>query len=146
MMLQVRKVSTEEELKEVFSIRKEVFVLEQKVASEDEYDEFEDTSNHFLAKLDQIPVGAARWRFTEKGIKLERFAVLKEVRGKGVGISLVQAVLRDIDSDPKNAGKTKYLHAQLSAVPLYNKFNFKKVGDIFEECNILHYKMELIQK
>lgn len=143
-MLQVRKVSTEEELKEVFSIRKEVFVLEQKVASEDEYDEFEDTSNHFLAKLDQIPVGAARWRFTEKGIKLERFAVLKEVRGKGVGISLVQAVLRDIDSDPKNAGKTKYLHAQLSAVPLYNKFNFKKVGDIFEECNILYYKMEFV--
>lgn len=143
-MLQVEKVSTEEDLKEVFSIRKEVFVLEQKVAADDEYDEFEETSNHFLAKLDQKPVGAARWRITEKGIKLERFAVLKEARGKGVGISLVKAVLNDIDSDPKNAGKTKYLHAQLSAVPLYYKFNFKKVGDIFEECNILHYKMELV--
>ena len=142
-MLQVEKVSTEEELKEVFSIRKDVFVLEQKVAPENEYDEFEETSNHFLAKLNEEPVGAARWRITEKGIKLERFAVLKEARGKGVGTSLVQAVLNDIDSNPKTSGKTKYLHAQLSAIPLYYKFNFKKIGDVFEECNILHYKMEL---
>ncbi|MEN2283568.1 GNAT family N-acetyltransferase [Algoriphagus sp. SE2] len=145
-MLQVEKVSTEEELSEVFSVRKQVFVLEQNVAPENESDEFEDTSHHFLAKLDQKPVGAARWRVTTKGIKLERFAVLKEERGKGIGTSLVRAVLNDIDSDPENAGKTKYLHAQLPAVPLYYKFNFIKVGNIFEECNILHYQMELVHK
>lgn len=142
-MLQVEKVSIEEDLKEVFSIRKKVFVIEQQVAPENEYDEFEDTSNHFLAKLNEEPVGAARWRFTDKGIKLERFAVLKEVRGKGVGQALVQAVLNDIKSTPEASGKTKYLHAQLSAIALYSKFNFQKVGDIFEECNILHYKMQL---
>lgn len=142
-MLQVKKVSTEEDLKEVFSIRRKVFVVEQGVAPENECDEFEKTSNHYLAKLNDMPVGAARWRITDKGVKLERFAVLKEARGKGVGISLVKAVLNDIDSIPEASGKIKYLHAQLSAVPLYSKFNFEKVGDIFEECNILHYKMEL---
>jgi len=56
---------------------------------------------------------------------------------------LVETVLTDIKSDAATEGKVKYLHAQIDAVPLYSKFNFKKVGDIFEECNILHYKMQL---
>ncbi|MBB6328606.1 putative GNAT family N-acyltransferase [Algoriphagus iocasae] len=142
-MLRVEKISTEEDLKEVFSIRNKVFVEEQEVASEDEYDEFENISSHFLATLDGVPVGTARWRITEKGVKLERFAVLKEARGKGVGHALVETVLTDIKSDAATEGKVKYLHAQIDAVPLYSKFNFKKVGDIFEECNILHYKMQL---
>jgi predicted GNAT family N-acyltransferase len=142
-MLQVKKVSTEEDLKEVFSIRRKVFVEEQGVAPENECDEFEDASNHFLAKLDAKPVGAARWRITDKGIKLERFAVLKEERGKGVGQALVKAVLTDTNSIPEASKMTRYLHAQLSAVPLYSKFNFEKVGEVFEECNILHYKMQM---
>ncbi len=142
-MLKVEKATTEEDLANVFSIREQVFVIEQKVPLEDEHDEFEKTSNHFLANLNNEPVGAARWRFTEKGIKLERFAVLKKARGVGVGQALVKAVLYDIESTPGTSEKTKYLHAQLTVVDLYSKFNFEKVGDIFEECNILHYKMQL---
>lgn len=145
MNLVVEKITAEnkERLKEVYAIRKQVFVIEQKVPAEDEYDEFEEKSSHFLASLGGQPVGTGRWRFTDKGIKLERFAVLKEVRGKGVGQSLVKAVLLDIESDPNTKGLVKYLHAQIDAVPLYSKFNFEKVGDQFEECNILHYKMQL---
>lgn len=145
MKLEVEKVAAEDQdrLKKVYAIRKQVFVVEQKVPAEAEYDEFEENSTHFLATLDDEPVGAARWRYTEKGVKLERFAVLKEVRGQGVGQSMVKAVLLDIQSDPKSKGKMKYLNAQLDAVPLYAKFKFKKVGDVFEECNILHYQMQL---
>ncbi len=143
MSLQVNRITAEEDLKSAFKIRKEVFVIEQEVDPADEYDQFEETSTHFLALLDGMPVGTARWRFTQKGIKLERFAVLKEARGKGVGQALVAAVLSDISSDATTSGKLKYLHAQLTAVPLYSKFGFEKEGDIFEECNILHYKMKL---
>jgi len=141
--LQVEKITELNELDSAFKIRKVVFVEEQKVNATDEYDEFEDSAVHFLAKLDETPVGTARWRFTEKGVKLERFAVLKEARGKGVGQVLVQSVLLDIAENPKANSKIKYLHAQLDAVPLYEKFGFQKVGDVFEECNILHFKMEL---
>jgi predicted GNAT family N-acyltransferase len=143
MSLLVNKITTEEDLKSAFKIRKEVFVIEQEVDPADEYDEFEETSTHFLAMLDGVPVGTARWRFTQRGVKLERFAVLKEARGKGVGQALVTGVLSDISSDANTFGKLKYLHAQLTAVPLYSKFGFEKDGDIFEECNILHYKMKL---
>lgn len=142
MNISVKKVQNKNELEQVFKIREEVFVIEQQVDREEEYDEFEEESAHFLAELEGDPVGAARWRFTEKGVKLERFAVLKAARGKGVGQALVEAVLQDIHDHPKTKDKVLYLHGQLAAVPLYEKFGFQKVGDIFTECDIQHYKME----
>ncbi len=139
----VEKVTDKKTLDEVFAIREMVFVVEQEVDRAEEYDEFEDTSTHFLARLEGRPVGTARWRFTKNGVKMERFAVLKDARGKGVGQALVAAVLEDVNSTPDAEGKVKYLHAQLTAVSLYSKFGFEKVGEMFEECNIQHYKMEL---
>ncbi|AGA76637.1 GNAT family N-acetyltransferase [Echinicola vietnamensis] len=138
----VRKVTDKSTLDKVFGIRQEVFVVGQQVPPAEEYDEFEETSIHFLALLDDVPAGTARWRFTDKGIKLERFAVLEEARGKGVGQALVKATLEDIAASEGTTGQCIYLHAQLHAVPLYAKFGFEKVGDIFSECDILHYKME----
>ena len=139
----VEKITTKEGLQAAFDIRELVFVVEQEVDAAEEYDEFEDSSVHFLAKVEGTPVGTARWRFTQNGVKMERFAVLKVARGKGVGQALVAAVLGDIDQHPDTNGKKKYLHAQIHAMPLYAKFGFQVVGDQFEECAILHYKMEL---
>jgi predicted GNAT family N-acyltransferase len=144
MSLHVIKITQDEQLKSAFNVREKVFVVEQEVDPAEEYDEFEATSTHFLAWLHDQPVGTARWRFTSNGVKLERFAVLKEARGNGVGQALVAAVLADIVSNPDTAEKQKYLHAQLTAMPLYSKFGFEKEGDIFDECNILHYKMKLV--
>lgn len=142
MSITVEKVRTEEALEKIFKIREEVFVIEQEVSPEEEYDEFEQESTHFLACVDGQPAGTARWRFTPNGIKLERFAVLKSMRGKGVGQALVQAVLEDVESEGKAKGKRLYMHAQLPAVALYEKFGFQRVGEIFKECDIQHYKME----
>jgi predicted GNAT family N-acyltransferase len=139
----VEKITTEEGLQAAFQIRELVFVVEQEVDASEEYDEFEESSIHFLAKLDGAPVGTARWRFTANGVKMERFAVLQEARGQGVGQALVAAVLADINQHPDGKAKKKYLHAQIHAIPLYAKFGFQAVGDQFEECAIQHYKMEL---
>ncbi len=139
----IEKVETKEQLKAIFEIRQEVFVVEQEVDPAEEYDEFENTSTHFLVKLNGVPAGTARWRVTPNGIKLERFAVIKSMRGRGVGQLLVKKVLNDIASRKESSGKLLYMHAQLSAIPLYEKFGFKKVGEQFEECNIQHFKMEL---
>jgi len=142
-LIHVEKVLTEDQLNTIFKIREDVFVIEQEVDPSEEYDEFESTSTHFLAKVNDNPAGTARWRFTDKGIKLERFAVLKPMRGIGVGQMLVKAVVDDIAAHPESKGKKRYLHAQLDAMPLYSKFGFQKVGEMFEECNIQHFKMEL---
>lgn len=134
--LEVKKVTEQTELDKVFAVRREVFVVEQNCPPELEW-EFEDESNHFLATVDGEPAGACRWRKTEKGYKLERFAVLQKFRGFGVGQALVQAALNDL---PADAGYV-YLHAQIQAVSLYEKFNFEKIGPEFEEAGIKHYKM-----
>lgn len=139
--IDVRKVHKPHALEEAKKIRYEVFVIGQNVPPEEEIDEFEDESFHFLAFLNDTPAGAARWRFTEKGIKLERFAVLEKFRSNGIGSALVGEVLKDIANHPKSVGKVLYLHAQLSAMGLYNKFGFKQVGELFQECEIDHYKM-----
>jgi len=125
------KITDKSSLEEVFEIREKVFVIEQKVDPSKERDEFEADSSHFLAKLNGKSVGAARWRFTKEGIKLERFAVLPEERGKGVGQALVEAVLQDIATYPEATEKIKYLHSQIGAMPLYSKFGFKEVGEMF---------------
>ncbi|WP_370089939.1 GNAT family N-acetyltransferase [Ekhidna sp.] len=134
--------ATSEELKKKsFIIREEVFVVEQKVAAHEEFDEFEDESHHFVA-LDENdnPIGSARWRYTEKGIKLERFTAKKTMRGMGLGTAIVKAVMEDIEQKAEK-GTYLYMHAQLPAVPLYLKFGFQTKGDQFDECGIMHYLM-----
>lgn len=134
----VEKITGPEKLDQVFAIRRVVFVEEQECPPELEW-EFEDESTHFMATVNGVPAGAARWRKTGKGYKLERFAVLREFRNQGVGQELVRAVLADL---PADAG-TVYLHAQVQAVGLYSRFGFEKVGPMFEEAGIQHYKMVL---
>jgi predicted GNAT family N-acyltransferase len=136
--IKVERVNNEEDLQKVFAIRRKVFVDEQHCPPELEW-EFEDESVHFLGTFNGIPAAASRWRKTEKGFKLERFAVLKEYRGKGIGQALVATVLKDLPEDAKFV----YLHAQLDAMPLYAKFGFEKSGEQFEEAGIQHFKMTL---
>lgn len=134
--LLVQKALTKDELEKVFAIRKIVFVDEQGCPPELEY-ENEDVSHHFLALSDYQPCGACRWRKTDAGYKLERFAVLKEFRGCGVGRALVATVLADLPSDAHYI----YLNSQLDAVGLYAKFGFVVEGEQFEEAGIQHFKM-----
>ena len=92
--------------------------------------------NYLLYEDDQVK-GTARWRETEKGIKLERFAVLAVDRGKGAGTLLLKRVLEDVTP----LGKEIYLHAQVSAMDFYLKAGFKVKGDGFEEAGIQHFLM-----
>ena len=134
--IQVKKISNQADLEKAFAIRTEVFVDEQGCPPELER-ENEEVSNHFLATVNGEPVAASRWRQTDKGIKLERFAVLKPYRGLGIGRQLVKAVLADLPAEVTYV----YLHAQTPAVPLYLKCGFEIVGDEFEEAGIKHFKM-----
>jgi predicted GNAT family N-acyltransferase len=120
-------------------IRRKVFVEEQQVSREEEYDSFEESSIHYLVSLNDIPVGTARWRITKDGIKLERFAVLKEYRNSGAGTVILKKVLDDVIPLDKKV----YLNAQLTAINFYLKAGFETEGDEFIEANIRHYKMVL---
>ncbi|HET9502969.1 MAG TPA: GNAT family N-acetyltransferase [Hymenobacter sp.] len=143
-MTTVTKITDLRDLDAAFTIREKVFVEGQGVPADDEYDQHDRqrTTRHYLALVDGQPAGAARWRPTENGVKLERFAVLDAYRGHGVGTALVQQVLADVQAEVPDATQV-YLHAQLRAIPLYERTGFQKVGEMFEECDIQHYKMVL---
>ncbi len=113
-------------------------MVEQQVPPEIEYDEYEESATHILATLNGDPVGTARWRETQQGQKLERFAVLESARGNGVGDALVQFVLEQIKETD-----TAYLNSQVSAIKFYARFGFKETGGIFYEAGIPHRKMIL---
>ncbi len=116
-------------------IRRLVFIEEQNVPEELEWDEFDDTSIHFLATHDDQPIACARLKADGQ---IGRMAVLAAHRNQGTGSSLLQFILQQAD-------KTKldkvYLHAQETAISFYEKHGFIAVGDIFYEANIPHRKM-----
>ena len=125
---------------DVRKVRNDVFVLEQGVSETDEYDEFESSARHYLITKNDVSCGVARWRKTDKGIKLERFAVLSKFRRSGVGKRLVKEVLKDVLPMRQKI----YLHAQIQTVYFYQKLSFAIDGKIFEEAGIKHYKMIFI--
>jgi len=139
-MLEVYRLSVNDHsFTEVRRLRNEVFVIEQGVSESDEYDNFEPFAHHYLIKKNGISCGVARWRKTDKGVKLERFAVLQKYRGLGVGKRLVEEVVKDV----LPLELSIYLHAQIQVVNFYEKLNFIKEGDLFEEAGIKHYLMRL---
>jgi len=140
-VIRVKKIETDLELQEAFKIREIVFIDEQECPPEEEFDGLDEESIHFIAYITDEPVGTSRYRTTDKGVKLERFAVLKEHRGKGVGKRLVQTAIVQIAATFE-AGTLLYMHAQLDAMPLYARYGFEKVGDKFVEAGIEHFLMK----
>ncbi len=136
-MIEIKQAISTQQLMEIFEIRRIVFVIEQQVDPSEEYDEFEESSTQFIAKYNNVPAGTCRYRATENGFKLERFAILQDFRKKGIGAELLKKCLNELQNEDKKI----YLHAQEHAVGFYDKHGFIKEGDLFFEANIPHYTM-----
>ncbi|WP_299823901.1 GNAT family N-acetyltransferase [uncultured Pontibacter sp.] len=138
-MIALKRIDNEQDLQAAHKIREQVFVHEQKVPRDAEYDQYEGVAKHYLATYHGVPCGAARWRKTDDGVKLERFAVLQDYRSKNIGGLLLQAVLEDVLK--AYPGTKIYLNAQLPAVNFYKRHGFVTEGEMFSECDIDHFKM-----
>lgn len=136
MIIDIIKITEEADLHQAWAIRKQVFVVEQNCPEVLEW-EHEQESVHYLARIKGEAVGTARWRVTDEGIKLERFAVLEAHRKKGVASALLQRILSDISDKQQKV----YLHAQTYAAAVYAHFDFEPVGANFWEAGIEHIKM-----
>lgn len=135
----VEKVDNQEQIETAFSIRRQVFVEEQNVSQERESMDDEEAV-HYLATVNGLPAGAARYRKMEKGAKIERIAVLNTFRGKRIG----EAILLKILDDLKNEDKI-YLYAQVIATPFYIKNGFRQTDNYFLDDGIEHVEMDFIK-
>lgn len=131
--------ANQEEMDIAKHIRVEVFVKEQNVPFEEDWDE-EESENYLIYDNNNIPVGTMRYRDLGEKIKLERVAVLKEHRNKGYGEKLVREVIEEIK---QQTPKPITLNSQLPAIPLYQRIGFQQYGDLFYEADIPHYAMKL---
>jgi predicted GNAT family N-acyltransferase len=118
-------------------IRNQVFVVEQGVDPKLEMDLNDKKANHYLLSVNGVEVGTCRWRVTDQGIKLERFAILKEYRNLGYGSEIVKSVLKDA----MLLNKTIYLNSQINALNFYQNLGFETEGSAFMEADIYHYRM-----
>jgi predicted GNAT family N-acyltransferase len=123
------------------NIRETVFVQEQNVPTELEWDELDRDCLHLIAfSPEGTPIGTARLLLIGMVGKIGRMAVLKEWRTRGVGHALV---LRLLEEAKKRRIMQLILHAQRQAVGFYERFGFEATGDPFMEAGIPHVKMVL---
>jgi predicted GNAT family N-acyltransferase len=126
----------------VFEIRTEVFVHEQKCLPSEEFDELDAQAIHFLLIENERPVSTGRIRKTDKGIKIERIATLKESRGQGYASQMIRHLM--YEAQQRYPDQTYfYLHAQVDVMPLYRQLGFEPFGGTFIEAEIVHQAMEL---
>ncbi|WP_160153646.1 GNAT family N-acetyltransferase [Microbulbifer sp. ALW1] len=137
MSLFVRLADWQTDKATIRDIRQKVFVEEQKVPADLEWDEHEETAQHFLIYHHNKAIGTGR---LTGGGKIGRMAILKEARGLGAGLELLKRICKFARiSGQKNA----YLNAQVHAIPFYEKASFTVTGEEFMEADIPHVRMEL---
>ncbi len=121
-------------------IRTDVFLDEQKIPADMEWDDGDHTAVHVVAynRLDQ-PIATGRLLQQSPGVaRIGRMAVHRAVRGRGVGRQVLQALL------VWAAARGDYeamLHAQRSAEDFYRGLGFEPRGEAFEEAAIMHIEM-----
>lgn len=120
-------------------VRAMVFVAEQKVPRELEFDEDDHSAEHFVAiDARKMVMGCAR--LLDDG-RIGRVAVLRPFRRRGIGRVLMEAVLERAKA---RGMASVYLGAQVQAQPFYEQLGFKPYGDVFDEAGISHQMMRLV--
>lgn len=129
------------------SIRRQVFIVEQAVPHDLELDGLDDQAWHVLIQTEGQAIATARLLFEMDDLnppkkigRIGRMAVLAPFRRRGYGQELLKAL---IAKGHELGVREFYLHAQLSAQPLYEKFGFVAEGEIYEEAGIAHQTMRL---
>lgn len=139
--MNTKRITIDHDLKKAFHIRRLVFVEEQGVPLEDEFDEFDtlnELSEHILVYYHEQPVGTGRVRWVDGFGKLERICILEPYRKFGLGKVLIEA-LEEIAVE-KELSRVK-LHGQTQVEGFYQKLGYQTSSSIFMEDGIPHILM-----
>ncbi|MFW5825257.1 MAG: GNAT family N-acetyltransferase [Marinobacter sp.] len=142
MKVRIRKYSWHLAPESLRDIRRAVFVGEQKVPPELEWDETDEIADHFLAVLpDNTPVATGRMFNTlDDTAHIGRMAVVPQYRGRGIG----EAMLRHIMAEASGRVRDLHLSAQAHAVPFYQRSGFHVCTGTYEDAGIPHYGMRCL--
>ena len=134
-------VTNDEELKGALEVRRQVFVQEQGVAEDLEYDGHDGEALHMVVKDGERVIGTARVRFlTTNQAKIERMAVLRPFRQRGIGSNIISFLKGELENKQI---EHVVLHAQCEVTAFYKSCGFEEIGPPFWEAGIKHVKMQL---
>lgn len=137
MTLTIARVS---DLTAPLAIRAEVFIGEQGVSLAEEVDGDDPACLHWLASDAEGPVATLRVRPKGAAAKIQRVAVLRRARGKGVGAALMRHVMAELASDGFD---TAVLGAQTDAIRFYQALGFTAHGPVYVDAGIPHRDMRI---
>ena len=145
-MFEIKKFNdlTVNEMYEIAKSRFEIFVCEQKIVEEQDFDDKDKVCHHIMLKENERVV--AYCRIVPKGIGYDyvsvgRVLVLSSHRRKGIAQEMMKVALEFIKNNLDE--KTVVLSAQLYAKGLYESVGFKVISDVYDEVNIPHVKMKV---
>lgn len=131
----IKKADFKKNSAEIKRIRTSVFIQEQNVPVELEWDELDKDAIHILAYYDNEVVATAR--LLNDG-QIGRMAVLKSFRRRTIGKKMLNYLLQLADN---NNISTIFLSAQTHALDFYKKNGFSVTGSEYMDAGIPHYKM-----
>lgn len=134
------RVALPADMADLRAIRRAVFIVEQGVREDEEYDGLDDEALHLVAFFAGRAIGTARILIDGGTGKIGRVAVLAEARGKGFGRALILAALDALRS--RGATRAK-LGAQTHALGFYESLGFEAFGPEYLDAGIPHRDMVL---
>jgi predicted GNAT family N-acyltransferase len=135
----VRRVATAADGAAAYDIRRRVFQEEQGVPPELEFDSDDAIAVHVVAVAGGDVIGTGRLVMHADIAKVGRMAVVREWRGRGAGRAILAALVGEA---AQRGVQRVVLHAQVHAIPFYERNGFRVVGDVFDEAGIPHRRME----
>jgi ElaA protein len=137
----IREAANAAERAAALALRLQVFCDEQGVERAQEIDAHDATAQHVVVLERGRVIGTLRWRMLADApwAKIERVAVAREARGRGVGAQLLRHVLDRLDGLPGIAASV--VHAQTHATGFYERLGYQAEGAPFDEDGIRHVRM-----
>lgn len=119
------------------NIREQVFIREQNISAEEEWDNQDPIALHFVVYAQEQPIATARLL---ENNSIGRVAVLEHYRGKGIGKRLMLEIIEQAKNEDRDSLK---LSAQTHAIPFYAGLGFQVEGETYLDCGIPHVTMSM---
>lgn len=135
----IKKASNIDQLADVITIRKKVFIQEQNIAIHNELEKDNYLFQHYILYFNGVKAATARMRKANNYYIVGRVAILKQYRNLGLGKKIMNFIHQEIKT---NGGNKIIIHAQLKVENFYKKLGYISTSEIFYEANIPHVIME----
>jgi len=140
MVIDIKFTQNDREMLSCLSLRRTVFIGEQNVPENEEVDGDDPNCDHILLTISDDPVGAARLKYYDNFVKVQRVCVLKNYRGQGIGSNIINFIIKHIEkNDIRNSVR---LGSQIHALEFYKGLGFVEFGEEYLDAGILHKDME----